>query len=132
MDRFSFHHMLSIKNFSIPLSSIILLNYFILFVVRHYNLTNNYRHFFQRSGAQALHEQFSNTSFTPICSPSHKLKMVYKRFKSNAVDELLSKETNVNFINPSTCKVDVWMLTKHLCTKDENANYDVRKYASLI
>ena len=52
--------------------------------------------------------------------------MAHKRFKSNAADELLSRETNLNFINPSTCKVDIKMLTKHLCTKDENANYELK------
>jgi len=52
--------------------------------------------------------------------------MVYKRFKSDAADKLLRKETNLNFINPRTCKVDIKMLTKHLCTKDENSTYELK------
>ena len=50
---------------------------------------------------------------------------MYKHFKSNAVDELLSRETNVNFIIPKMCKVDTKILTNHLCTKDENVNYEL-------
>ena len=51
--------------------------------------------------------------------------MVHKRYKSNAADELLRKETNVHFINPSARTIDFKMFTKHLCEKDEHANYEI-------
>ena len=52
--------------------------------------------------------------------------MVHKRYKSNAPDELLRKETSVHFINPSARKIDFKMFTKHLCEKDEHANYEIK------
>ena len=51
--------------------------------------------------------------------------MVHKHYKTNAVDELLRKETNIYFINPSARKIDLKMFTKHLCEKYEYVNYEI-------
>jgi len=51
--------------------------------------------------------------------------MVHKRYKNDAANELLRKETNIHFINPSTRKIDLKMFTRHLCEKDEYANYEI-------
>ena len=51
--------------------------------------------------------------------------MVDKRFKSQAAAGLLSKETNVHFINPFTNKIDLKMFTEHLFEKDEHANLEL-------
>ena len=51
--------------------------------------------------------------------------MAHKRFKSQAIANLISKETNVHWINPHTRKIDLKMFTKHLCDKDEYANLEL-------
>ena len=51
--------------------------------------------------------------------------MVCKQCKSNAANQLLNDATNINFINPSTRKIDIKMFTKHLCKKDEDASIDL-------
>ena len=43
--------------------------------------------------------------------------LVHKRQKSNAVAELLQKETNAHFVNLFTNKIDLKMLVKHLHKK---------------
>ena len=51
--------------------------------------------------------------------------MVHKRFKSQASADLLSKETNVHFINPFTKKIDLTFFTKHIFEKDEHTNLEL-------
>ena len=48
--------------------------------------------------------------------------MEHKRHKSNAAAKLLQKEANAHFVNPSTNKIDLKMLTKYLHEKDEFKN----------
>ena len=43
--------------------------------------------------------------------------MVHKRYKNDAANELLRKETNIHFINPSTRKIDLKMFTRAGCTR---------------
>ena len=51
--------------------------------------------------------------------------MVNKRFESAAAAELVRKETNVHFINPSTYKIDLKMFTQHLHEKDKWADLEL-------
>lgn len=50
--------------------------------------------------------------------------MACKRCRSNAASKLLNASENINFLNPSARKIDMKMLTKHLCEKDEHAHID--------
>jgi len=52
--------------------------------------------------------------------------MVFKSYKSQAAAEILRKETNVHFLNPSTRKIDLKMFTKHLHEKDEHADLELK------
>ena len=51
--------------------------------------------------------------------------MVCKRHKSAAADETLCRESNTHYFNPSTLKIDLKLFTKHLCEKDECADFDL-------
>ena len=51
--------------------------------------------------------------------------MVHKRFKSQAAANLLSQDSNVDFINPCTSRIDLKMFTKYLFEKDEHKNLEL-------
>ena len=51
--------------------------------------------------------------------------MVCKRFKSSAAASLLKANENINYINPATNRIDIKSYAKHLCEKDETADYEI-------
>ena len=51
--------------------------------------------------------------------------MSCKRFRADAINEVINRETNLHFMNSYTRKIDLKMYLRHLNDKDEYANVEL-------
>ena len=58
--------------------------------------------------------------------------MAPKRFKSNAINEIIDREENINFVNHSPRKIELKSCIRYLHKKDENSNIELESSQSFV